>query len=71
MAEPEPHPSPQPEEPESDRDRWVTNLTLLAIVAALIGGGIWMANAMYDVRKIQDCAMQGRRNCAPIEVPAR
>jgi len=26
---------------------------------------------MADVRKAQDCAGQGRRNCATIDVPAR
>jgi hypothetical protein len=71
MTEPEPPPRPQVEEPESERDRWVVNLSILAILAILIGGGIWMANAMYEVRRIQDCAMQGRRNCAPIEAPPR
>jgi hypothetical protein len=26
---------------------------------------------MADIRKVQDCAAQGRRNCAAIEAPDR
>jgi hypothetical protein len=28
-------------------------------------------DTLRDLGKMQDCAMQGRRNCAPIEVPQR
>lgn len=71
MADSKPPQQPQPEEPESDRDRWVVNLSLFAILAVLIGAGIWMANAIYEMRRVQDCTMQGRRNCGPIDAPPR
>jgi hypothetical protein len=71
MAAPEHPQTPAPEEPESERDRWVVNLSLLAILAVLIGAGIWMANSIYEMRRVQDCAMQGRRNCGPIDAPPR
>jgi hypothetical protein len=37
-----------------------------------VGGGIWLANAMFEQRRLADCMAQGGRNCAPpIETPAR
>jgi len=59
------------DEEESDRDRMVSNVIIVAFVVALIGGGLWLANAMLHLRKGQDCALSGRRNCADISVPAR
>jgi hypothetical protein len=71
MDEPQP---PQREEPyvESERDRRIANIVLLLFLVALIGGGIWLANAMFEQRQLDDCVAQGRTNCAPrIEAPAR
>ena len=34
-----------------------------------VGVGVWLANAMIDARKADDCMSSGRRNCNPIEVP--
>jgi hypothetical protein len=65
---------PQREEPyvESERDRRLANIVLLVFLVALIGGGIWLANAMFEQRQLDDCVAQGRTNCAPrIEAPAR
>jgi hypothetical protein len=67
-------PPPQREEPyvESERDRRIANIVLLVFLVALIGGGIWLANAMFEQRQLDDCVGQGRTNCAPrLEVPAR
>ena len=47
------------------------NLVLLAVFIALVGGGIWIASALDNARRAQDCMAQGRRNCAPLEVPLR
>ena len=44
---------------------------ILAFFLVVVGAGVWLANAMIDYRKIDDCMAQGRRNCAPIDVPAR
>jgi hypothetical protein len=57
--------------PESEADRRLGNAVLLVLLAILIGGGIWLANAMYDQRVLDDCLAQGRRNCAPTDVPSR
>jgi hypothetical protein len=57
---------------ESDSDRRLGNVVLVAILLILIGGGIWLANAMFEQRALDDCIAQGRRNCAPaIETPGR
>jgi len=56
---------------ETPRDRRIANLVLLGLLIILVGGGIWLANAMFEQRVIDDCVAQGRRNCMPIETPAR
>lgn len=48
--------------------RMTVNIAALLLVAGLIGAGLWIANTMAEMRKNQDCALQGRRNCAPVEV---
>jgi cytoskeletal protein RodZ len=56
---------------EDERDRKVTNIFLLVFFVVVVGAGLWLANALVDQRRIDDCLAQGRRNCAPIDVPAR
>lgn len=51
------------------RHRMLMNMIAVAIVALLVGAGVWIADTIADMERIQDCAMQGRQNCAPIEVP--
>jgi hypothetical protein len=63
---------PKPEhEPESEEDRRLVNIILLVGAALLIGSGIWLANAMIDARKADECMSSGRRNCNPIDVAPR
>ena len=59
------------EPPEEDGNRNVENAVLLGFLAVLVGAAVWLLSTMADVRKIQDCAAQGRRNCVEIEVPDR
>jgi hypothetical protein len=56
---------------ETARERRLANIVLLLFLVALLGGGIWLANAMFNQRMLDDCVAQGRRNCAPIDVPRR
>ncbi|HEX3347964.1 MAG TPA: hypothetical protein VHS58_07685 [Acetobacteraceae bacterium] len=42
-------------------------LIALAVVVVLVIGGIFLSQILHGVSQIQDCAMQGRRNCAPIQ----
>jgi hypothetical protein len=56
---------------ETARERRIANFVLLLFVLAVVGGGIWLADAMFNQRMLDDCLAQGRRNCAPIDAPAR
>ena len=61
-----------PQEPEeSEADRRKANIALLIGAVILIGGGIWLVNALIDARRAEECMESGRRNCNPIDVPAR
>jgi hypothetical protein len=55
-------------EADDYRHRMLVNIAAFVFVIALIGAGLWLANSLAQLRKNQDCAMSGRRNCAPIEV---
>ena len=59
------------DEDESGRDRAITNVIIVAFVVMLIGAGLWLADAMFHLRKDQDCVLSGRKNCADISLPAR
>jgi hypothetical protein len=63
----EPPPTPEQEA----RDRRAANIFLLVAAIVLVGIGVWLANAMIDARRADDCLSSGRRNCNPLDVPAR
>jgi hypothetical protein len=63
-------PKPQDEHNE-ERDRRAANIFLLVAAIVLIGAGVWLADAMIAAKKADDCLSSGRRNCTPIDVPAR
>ena len=58
-------------EPPEEGNRNVENAVMLGFFAVLVALGIWLLSTMADVRKMQDCAAQGRRNCVSIDVPDR
>jgi hypothetical protein len=60
-----------PEPPEDQGNRSLENAVMLGFFAVLVAAGVWLLGTMADVRRVQDCAAQGRRNCATIEVPER
>ncbi len=57
------------DEPIDYRHRTIMNLIALAILILLVGFGVWIADTIGDLQREQDCLMQGRNNCAPIEIP--
>jgi hypothetical protein len=59
------------EPPEDEGNRARENAVLLGFFAVLVLAGVWLLGTMADIRKVQDCAAQGRRNCATIDAPAR
>jgi hypothetical protein len=60
-----------PEPPGDQGNRNLENAVMLGFSVVLVAAGIWLLGTMADVRKAQDCAAQGRRNCATIEIPDR
>ena len=59
------------EPPEDEGHRGIENAVMLGFFVVLVAAGVWLLGTMADVRKAQDCAAQGRRNCAAIEIPDR
>jgi hypothetical protein len=53
------------------RHRMMMNVIAVVIVSILISVGVWIADTIAAMQKVQDCALQGRQNCAPIEVPVK
>jgi hypothetical protein len=49
--------------------RMLLNVMAVGIVVLLMVAGVWIADTIVDMEKVQDCTMQGRQNCAPIAVP--
>jgi len=62
---------PQRDDEESDADRRRANIILLVVATVLVGGGIWLVNALIDARNAEECLESGRRNCNQITVPSR
>lgn len=49
-----------------------TNASMGLIVILLLAiAGVMLVRELRLQSQIEDCLMQGRRNCAPIEVPTR
>ncbi len=57
--------------PEDEGNRNVENAVMPGFFAVLVATGVWLLGTMADIRKVQDCAAQGRRNCVAIDVPER
>jgi hypothetical protein len=65
--------APQTPDDQGDEegDRRLANIVLAVAFVLLVGGGIWLANAMIEARKADECMSSGRRNCNPIEAAPR
>jgi hypothetical protein len=62
----------KPPTPEQEaRDRRAANIFLLVMAAVLVGVGVWLANGMIEARRADECIAAGRRNCNPVDAPAR
>lgn len=59
------------EPPDDGGNRGIENAVMLVFFVVLVAAGIWLLGTMADIRKVQDCAAQGRRNCTTIDVPER
>ena len=61
----------EPVPPDDQGNRSVENAVMFGFFVVLVIAGIWLLSTMADLRKIQDCTAQGRRNCATVEAPPR
>lgn len=59
------------EPPDDEGSRSMENAVMFGFFVVLVAAGIWLLGTMADIRKVQDCAAQGRRNCATVGVPER
>jgi hypothetical protein len=57
---------PRPPDPRPPDPRRAAAIGLIVIVLLVIGG-LFLIHVLRDMSKIQDCVMQGRTNCAPIQ----
>jgi hypothetical protein len=56
----------KPEEPRPPDPRRAAMIGLL-IVVLLVVGGLFLTHVLRNLSRIEDCGMQGRTNCAPVE----
>jgi hypothetical protein len=61
----------RPDDEENERDRRAANIFILVAGIIVVGGGVWLVNALIDANKKEECFESGRRNCNPITVPER
>jgi hypothetical protein len=57
------------EEPINYGHRMLMNVIAVGVVTVLVGVGVWLADTIAEMERDQDCVLQGRQNCAPIEIP--
>jgi hypothetical protein len=56
---------------EREEARRTAALAGFALILALAIAGIILVRELRAQSQLEDCLMQGRRNCAPIETPLR
>jgi hypothetical protein len=53
------------------RHRMYMNVIGFLACALLVAAGVWIANAIAELRKNQDCVLSGRHDCAHLDAPTR
>ena len=55
--------------PKTSEDTYSPRAVLLAlaVVLLLVLGGLYLFYSLHDASQRQDCMMQGRSNCAPVD----
>ncbi|MFI5024561.1 MAG: hypothetical protein ACHQRJ_23275 [Alphaproteobacteria bacterium] len=56
---------------DKDKPQFGTLLAGLAVAAFLVVLGLFVIDRLKAMSDLEDCAMSGRRNCAPISTEAR
>ena len=55
-------------ERQEESDRFTASLAGLAVALLLGLVGLWVADGLAQVSKLEDCLLQGRMNCERIEL---
>jgi hypothetical protein len=55
-------------ERQQEEDRYTASLAGLAMAIMLGGLGLYVAEQLADISKLEDCLLQGRLNCERIEL---
>jgi hypothetical protein len=53
------------------RHRMTMNALTLVVTTILVCIGLWLAASIAEMRKNQDCFLQGHRNCNNVVIPPR
>jgi hypothetical protein len=62
--------APNADVPETASERRLVNLLIIGIILVIFAAAFWLGDALLGARRMDDCIASGRRNCAPITVPA-
>jgi hypothetical protein len=54
---------------EGEARRTAASMGLIVILLLAIAG-VWLVRELRQESQIEDCLMQGRHNCMPIEIPS-
>lgn len=69
--EPQPPPAVSGDEESYEPLSTAALIKIAVLVIFLVVAGVWLMNRLRDIGRLEDCAMQGRRNCITIPVPDR
>ena len=58
---------PNDDDEQGERDRQTRSLAGLAFTLALVVAGLFLVQRLAATSHLEDCLMQGRTNCAPID----
>jgi predicted negative regulator of RcsB-dependent stress response len=61
---------PSPDDEDDDGARQRSFVMALAAVVVIVVLGFLLVWKMWQNEKLQECLLTGRRDCAPIDVPA-
>ena len=57
-------------ERDDEENRVTASLAGMAVALLLVVVGVFLIQKLEASSKLEDCLLQGRTNCAPIDVPA-
>lgn len=56
------------DEEQQEQDRLTRNLAALAFTLSLVVASLFLVERLAAESKLEDCLLQGRTNCAPIDL---